>query len=925
MRKCLKRSVVLLLLLTLCLTANVAINTPPAKAAANEIMVFPYPRPADNNRDNWGKEAMSFMGGWALRATDYFSVFSNDYSGKIYYCIEPGQYIKTGDSYTEKDEFYWLTFPSNSTISSDKIKLHIGRIFQYGYIGKINLNWTSQNDADTLGNVIATQILIWETVVGERDSEFNHVAPGAAYDAVLDIVTPSHPVYTHIMKNYNRIVNAMQAHLDSPSFMSEERPDAQTVELKWNGTEYTASLTDTNNVLSHYDFEPDNTNVKVTVSGNKLILTSKVAVKNVMITAIRTLKRSGLITWSSSTRQDIATYSAEVSDPLQAFIKIQTQQTGTIKGLKVDENGKPLAGALIGLFYGNETNLVEKEAIKKVTTGADGVFEFKSIPYGKYIIKEIKAPNNYLINETAYKVELSMSSELVEIEIENELMKGNVNIIKTSTDGNVKDIEFTLTGGDLTTPLKGKTDSKGSLTFSGLKPGTYTVTETVPNKYQEQRPQTVTITAGQTATVSFSNVLKTGSISGLKVDENNKPLAGALIGLFYSNETNLIEKEAIKKVTTGENGVFEFKDIPYGDYIVKELQAPTGYILNETLYPVSIKNHGDVINLEIVNKQKPATAIIFKISEDKAVEGIEFTITGGNLTSPIIGKTDANGTLKFEDLQPGTYTITETTPDKYVPQTAKTITLSPEEYEYVTFYNTVKKGSITGLKTDSNNKPLAGAVIGLFGADVTSFTLDTAINTVTTGENGAFEFKDIPYGEYIVREIEAPVGYVLNENLYPVKIENHGDVIELEIVNEYVLKTIEILKTDTYSNPLAGAIFTLETSIDGGQTWEILSQMKTKENGKVSFRNLAPGILYRVTETKAPDGFQMLSAPVFQGELEVSNETKITFTVVNSPIYELPSTGGNSFVLVTISISLALSLCTFLFLKKRKVSEYKNN
>lgn len=829
MKKCLKRSVVLLLLLTLCLTAINAINTTPAEAAANEIMVFPYPRPADNNKNNWGKKDMSFMGGWSLRATDYFSVFSYDYSGKIYYCIEPGQYIKTGDSYVEKDEFYWLTFPSNSTISSDKIKLHIGRIFQYGYIGKINLNWTSQNDADTLGNVIATQILIWEVVVGERDSEFNHVVPGAAYDAVLDIVSKNHPVYSQIMKNYNRIVNSMQAHLGSPSFMAEDPNLAQTVELKWNGTEYTATLTDTNNVLSNYRFEPSNSNVKVTVSGNKLILASKVAVNNVTISAIRTLKRSGLIVWNSATRQDIATYSDEVKDPLQAFIKLKTQEFGII------------------------------------------------------------------------------------------------NIVKTSTDGKVSGIEFTLTGGDLTTPLKGKTDSKGSLTFSDLKPGTYTVTETVPNKYQEQRPQTVTITAGQTATVSFSNVLKTGSISGLKTDSNNKPLSGALIGLFYAEETNFKENNSVKTVTTGENGVFEFKNIPYGDYIVKEIQAPTGYILNETLYPVSIKNHGDVINLEIVNTQKPATAIIFKISEDKAVEGIEFTITGGNLTSPIIGKTDANGTLKFEDLQPGTYTITETTPEKYVPQAAKKITLKADEQQYIYFYNTVKKGSIAGLKTDSNNKPLSGAVIGLFGADVTSFTLDTAINTVTTGENGAFEFKDIPYGEYFVREIEAPVGYVLNKTLYPVKIENHGDVIELEIVNEYVLKTIEILKTDTYSNPLAGAIFTLETSSNGGETWEILSQMKTKENGKVSFRNLAPGTLYRVTETKAPDGFQMLSAPIFQGELEVSNETKITFTVINAPIYELPPTGGNSFVLVTIGISLALSLCTFLFLKKRKVSEYKNN
>ena len=198
---------------------------------------------------------MSFMGGWSQRAADNFSVYSNDYSGKIYYCIEPGQYIKTGDSYVEKDEAYWDNFPRNSTIDRDEIKEHIGRIFQYGYIGNINVNWTSQNDADTLGNVIATQILIWEVVVGERDSDFNHVAPGVSYDAVLDIVSPNHPVYSQIMKQYNRIVNAMQAHLDSPSFMAEDPDLAETVELRWNGTEYSASLTDINNVLSNFDFE----------------------------------------------------------------------------------------------------------------------------------------------------------------------------------------------------------------------------------------------------------------------------------------------------------------------------------------------------------------------------------------------------------------------------------------------------------------------------------------------------------------------------------------------------------------------------------------------------------------------------------------------------------------------------------------------
>ena len=743
MKKCFKRSVVLLLLLTLCLTAINAINTTPANAAANEIMVFQYPRSADNNKNNWGKEDMSFMNGWSQRAADNFAIYSNDYSGKIYYCIEPGQYIKTGDSYIEKDESYWDGFPSNSTIDRRKIKEHIGRIFQYGYIGTINLNWTSQSDADTLGNVIATQILIWEVVVGERDSEFNHVAPGAAYDAVLDIVSLNHPVYSQIMKQYNRIVNAMQAHLDSPSFMAEERPDAQTVELKWNGTEYSASLTDTNNVLSNFDFEPDNSNVKVTVSGNKLILTSKVAVNNVMISAIRTLKRSGLITWNSATRQDLATYSAEVSDPLQAFIKLKTQQTGSIKGIKVDDKKQPLAGAEIGLFYGSETNLIAKEAIKVLTTGTDGVFEFNNIAYGKYIVKELTAPNNYKIDDTAYKVEISENQKLVELEIVNTFNPGAILIQKSSDDNAVAGIEFTVTGGDLTEPLKGVTDEKGNVTFPNLTPGEYAVAETVPDKYKPQDIRYISVSAGQTSTVYFSN--------------------------------------------------------------------------------------------------------------------------------------------------------------------------------------TVKKGSIKGIKVDDKKQPLAEAVIGLFKADVTSFTTDTAIKTVTTASDGAFEFNNIAYGKYIVKEIEAPKGYIINDTVFDADINADGIVIELEIENPPLPKNIEITKTDVYGNLLAGAEFTLETSSDGGKTWEKVSIAVSDDKGLAVFKDLQPNVLYRITETKAPDGFQMLSAPVFQGELEISEETLIKYTVVNAAIYELPKTGGNSFILVTVCITLALLLCTFLFLKKRKVSGYKNN
>lgn len=107
----------------------------------------------------------------------------DDYGGKICYCIEPGTPAANGNEFTQKDESFWDNYPSqyNKTIDADIIKLMVGRILQYGFTGDVELTWVSQNPdgAKKIAQAAATQALIWETIVGERDENFNHVDPGS--------------------------------------------------------------------------------------------------------------------------------------------------------------------------------------------------------------------------------------------------------------------------------------------------------------------------------------------------------------------------------------------------------------------------------------------------------------------------------------------------------------------------------------------------------------------------------------------------------------------------------------------------------------------------------------------------------------------------------------------------------------------------
>ena len=348
-----KKAVSLMLAAVMSLTAFTGIGATTAFAAVGEkadVYLVDYPRSGDtNNNGEWGHGNLNYMNGWKGLSTKYTGLRAmGSYSGNIAYCIEPGTGQRTGDTLTEKDENFFNNISPNGTISGDDIRLLIGRILQYGYRGGISTSWKSQNesDANCIAHAYATQILIWETIVGERDAGFNHVST-SGYNAVLECVSTAHPLRSKILSYYNSMVTSVQNHTKVPSFCTRSSGSAKVNELEWNGSKYVATLTDTNGVLGNYNFSANIDGVSFSVSGNKLTVSmEKAPSKEFTITAAKKNGvRRGVVVWSDGIHQngngiqDVVTYAQEVSDPVSGFVKMKVSY-GSCQIVKTSEDGK---------------------------------------------------------------------------------------------------------------------------------------------------------------------------------------------------------------------------------------------------------------------------------------------------------------------------------------------------------------------------------------------------------------------------------------------------------------------------------------------------------------------------------------------------------------------------------------------------------
>ncbi|GHU74059.1 hypothetical protein AGMMS49992_14450 [Clostridia bacterium] len=403
-------------------SSNAAVQTPalrsvtlPQATAAEKAKVFIMPLPLrdDKNQNNWGHPAFSLMNGWTSGETNSFAAKAlGSYGGPVVYCIEPGIHLYTNDE-LEYDESFWDNYPSdkNDVIDAETIKVFIGRILLYGYNGNNSTSWDSAKAADrsVIGEEIATQLLIWETIVGERSEGFQKYEPSAyEVDLMLDMISPDHPCYTEIMEHYNRIVDAVQAHsVDKlPSFAEASASDAPVYTLTWNGSEYEVIIEDENFVADRLNYKWDIEGLNIETTDRSIKLTSVEPItEQILVTVSREANsRRGVVVWGKpivsddpkDQRQKVTFAQGYEADELIGYFKLETEldkvELGKLRIIKTTDKDGPVEG-----FSFRVTGPLEYD--KVFVTSKTGEIIIDDLAVGEYTVHEIRdnASMNYII------------------------------------------------------------------------------------------------------------------------------------------------------------------------------------------------------------------------------------------------------------------------------------------------------------------------------------------------------------------------------------------------------------------------------------------------------------------------------------------------------------------------------------------------
>ena len=940
-----KKLMSLFLAVLMCVTTFAGFGTTAHAAEETEnVYLVSFPRSGDENYGaEWGHGSHSFMNGWSSGTSRYTTVRAmGSYSGNICYCIEPGVPQKTGDRYTKKGENFWDNYPSsyNKTISPDDIKLFIGRIFQYGYTGTISTDWRSQNEGgDKLAHAVATQLLIWETVVGERDENFNKVGTGGKA-AILDQISQSHPLRTKIMSHYNSIAASVQNHTKLPSFMAKSAGKAQNIELAWDGGKYTATLTDKNNVLSNFSFSASDSGIRFSISGNKLTITAdKAPVNAVTITAEKkNSQRRGVITWTDNIYgpdggiQDTVTYAQSVSDPVKGYVNIKVSY-GAAKIVKTSEDD---------IVEGITFTITGKGVYKIVQTGKNGEIQIDNLTPGVYTVTE-QSYDRYEPQEVR-RVTV-VSGQTATVTFNNVLKRGNLVVTKTSEDGLNEGVTFHLYGTSLS-GLKvdeyAVTDSSGKAHFNDVLIGTgYVLEETdTAIRYVVPDKQTAAVEWNTVTNKSFHNVLKKWNVTVTKSDsetgapQGNASLAGATYGIYKG-------EQLIDSYTTDENGQFTTKYYVCGDdWSVRELTPSEGYLLDETAYHIGAEAKSYTVEYNSTANDVTEQIIKGRIALIKHTDngdtqletpevGAEFEVYLKSAGSYDAAKDterdllvcDENGFAETKDLPYGIYTVHQVKGwdgREFLPDFDVYISEDGEVYRYLA-NNANFESYIKIVKVDAETGktiPYAGAGFQLYRPDgsliTQSFTYPTpvTIDTFYTNDEGYLITPEtLEYGSgYSLIEVFAPYSYTLNSEpvYFDVTQDASSDevgITVIEVIKENtaqkgiikISKTGEVFSSVTESGGiyqpvysvqgLAGAVYEITAAediytLDGTLRYaagEVVDTVTTDDTGLAESKPLYLG-KYEIREITAPYGM-VLNEEIQTAELVYAGqEIEITET-----------------------------------------------
>ncbi|HDR6309355.1 TPA: collagen-binding protein, partial [Bacillus cereus] len=570
-----------------------------------------------------------------------------------------------------------------------------------------------------------------------------------------------------------------------------------------------------------------------------------------------------------------------------------TKGRGNLQIIKVDDNDQTvrLAGAEFTLYDQTGTT-----AIRTITTSNDGVAKFNNLRRDKYLIKETKAPEGYVISKelrAGILVELG-SKEVTTYPLTNKKFVGKVVLTKTDAHSKekLKHAVFSLLDENkqvIPEHKKLTTNAQGQITVDNLKPGTYYLQETTAPEHYELDNQLieVKIEEDQTTVIekeATNNLIK-GSAILTKVDKNGDTLAGAVFSV-RDRKNKIIP--GYGKLTTNAQGQIEAKDLRPGDYQFVEEKAPKHYKLDKEPIKFTIeKSQQKAFTVTATNHLIKGGVTLTKADDidGTTLAGAVFKIVDANDENKVIREnvtTGADGTVTVKDLEPGMYKFIETeAPQDYTLNKDPipfTIDKSQQSFATATATNSLKTGEVELLKVDEfgEKKPLKGAVFKLVDAN------NNEVHTnLTTDKEGKLKVSKLRPGTYRFIETAAPEHYVLRAEPIEFKIDrSQKETLLVKAENALKPGDVELTKVDDIDGTtLAGAVFKIVDANDENKV--IRTGLKTNSDGKVTATGLRPGD-YKFIEVTAPKYYDKNTQPIKFTIKESQGTSPITVTAKNS-------------------------------------------